>query len=95
MRLRRSHRLRAGDALQLGAAIVTADFQNGQLDFVTLDARQAEAAAREGFAWLARRYFEPQWADGLASRLAHDASATHCGTPFVPLRALRVLFLCA
>jgi predicted nucleic acid-binding protein len=49
VRLLRSHRLRAGDALQLGAAIVAADFQNSQLDFVTLDARQADAAAREGF----------------------------------------------
>lgn len=49
MRLLRVHPLRAGDAVQLAAAIVAADFQPGTLEFVTMDARQAEAAEREGF----------------------------------------------
>jgi hypothetical protein len=48
IRLLRMHRLRAGDALQLAAAIVAADFEPGTLEFVTLDARQAAAAEREG-----------------------------------------------
>lgn len=49
VRLLRVHRLRAGDALQLAAAIVAADFETGTLDFVTLDTHQAGAAEREGF----------------------------------------------
>lgn len=49
IRLLRTHRLRAGDALQLAAAIVAADFQPSTLEFVTLDTRQAVAAEREGF----------------------------------------------
>lgn len=49
MRLLRVHPLRAGDAVQLAAAIVAADFQPGTLEFVTLDTRQADAAEREGF----------------------------------------------
>ena len=49
MRLLRVHPLRAGGALQLAAAIVAADFQPNALEFVTLDARQADAAEREGF----------------------------------------------
>jgi predicted nucleic acid-binding protein len=48
IRLLRLHRLRAGDALQLAAAIVAADFEPSTLEFVTLDARQAAAAEREG-----------------------------------------------
>jgi len=48
IRLLRLHRLRAGDALQLAAAIVASDFEPGTLEFVTLDARQAAAAEREG-----------------------------------------------
>ena len=48
IRLLRMHRLRAGDALQLAAAIVAADFEPGTLELVTLDARQAAAAEREG-----------------------------------------------
>jgi len=43
------HRLRAADALQLGAAIIAADGDPTSLEFVTLDRRLAEAAAREGF----------------------------------------------
>lgn len=53
IRLLRLHRLRAGDALQLAAAIVAADFQPSALDVVTLDARLALAAEREGFRVLA------------------------------------------
>lgn len=49
MRLLRVHDLRAGDAVQLAAAIVACDFQPAALDFVTLDVRQAEAAEKEGF----------------------------------------------
>lgn len=49
IRLLRIHKLRAADATQLAAAIIASDFQAGSLDFVTLDARQAEAAEREGF----------------------------------------------
>lgn len=52
-RLLRLHPLRAGDALQLGAAIVAADFQPSTLELVTLDGRLAAAAEREGFVVLA------------------------------------------
>ncbi len=48
-RLRRTHPLRAADALQLAAAIVAADGTPAGLPFVTLDARLALAAGREGF----------------------------------------------
>ena len=48
-RLLRLHPLRAADALQLAAAIVASDFQPASLEIVTLDARQAAAAEREGF----------------------------------------------
>ena len=49
VRLLRTHALRAADALQLGAAIVAAEERPSTLSFVTLDARLAQAAAREGF----------------------------------------------
>lgn len=49
IRLLRTHELRAGDALQLGAAIVAAEDAPGSLPLVTQDARLALAAAREGF----------------------------------------------
>jgi len=49
MRLLRLHTLRAADALQLAAALVLADFDPKTLPFVTLDARLAAAAEREGF----------------------------------------------
>lgn len=52
LRLLRTHRLRAADALQLAAAVVAADFRAASLPFVTLDARLAEAAEREGFSVL-------------------------------------------
>ena len=49
IRLLRVHPLRAGDALQLAAAIAAADGQPSTLGFVTLDDRLADAAEREGF----------------------------------------------
>jgi uncharacterized protein len=48
-RLLRTHPLRAGDALQLAAAIVAADGDPQTLPFVTLDERLALAADKEGF----------------------------------------------
>lgn len=48
IRLLRVHALRAGDALQLAAALVAAEGQPGSLAFVTLDERLALAADREG-----------------------------------------------
>jgi predicted nucleic acid-binding protein len=53
VRLLRRHPLRAFDALHLAAALLAAGSPTGSLDFVTLDARQAEAAAREGLRLLA------------------------------------------
>ena len=43
------HPLRAGDALQIAAALVAAEDNPSGLDFVTFDAAQAAAAEREGF----------------------------------------------
>jgi predicted nucleic acid-binding protein len=48
-RLLRTHPLRAGDALQLSAALVAAEADPVTLELVTLDDRLAEAARREGF----------------------------------------------
>ena len=48
-RLLRLHPLRAGDALQLAAALVLSDFEPHTLPLVTLDDRLASAARREGF----------------------------------------------
>lgn len=48
-RLLRVHPLRAGDSLQLAAAIVAAEHEPAALEFVSLDARLNEAASREGF----------------------------------------------
>lgn len=48
-RMLRLHALRAADALQLAAALVLAEFDPKTLPFVTLDARLAAAAEREGF----------------------------------------------
>jgi predicted nucleic acid-binding protein len=48
-RLLRVHPLRAGDALQLAAAVIVADGSPATLPFVTLDERLARAAEREGF----------------------------------------------
>ncbi len=49
VRLLRSHRLRAADALQLAAAVVASDFTPAVLPFITRDHRLADAAEREGF----------------------------------------------
>lgn len=49
------HPLRAGDALQLAAAIVASDGDAASLDFVTFDNRLGEAARREGFRVLGTR----------------------------------------
>lgn len=48
-RLLPSHPLRIGDALQLAAALVAADFRAPTLPFVCYDDRLAAAARREGF----------------------------------------------
>lgn len=48
-RLLRLHPIRAGDALQLAAAIVASDFQPSTLELVALDTRLGAAAEREGF----------------------------------------------
>jgi len=49
-RLLEVHPLSAGDALQLGAALAVAVDDPLEWEFVTLDARLATAARREGFA---------------------------------------------
>lgn len=48
-RLLRVHNLRAGDALQLAAALVASENYPGSVEFICLDARLNEAALREGF----------------------------------------------
>ena len=48
-RLLRVHPLRAGGALQLAAAVVSAEGHPASLEIVTLDERLASAARREGF----------------------------------------------
>lgn len=48
-RLLRVHDLRAGDALQLAAAVVFADGEPRSVGVVCLDARLSAAARREGF----------------------------------------------
>lgn len=48
-RIVESHPLRAADALQVGAALVTAEGDPASLAFVTFDTGQARAADREGF----------------------------------------------
>ena len=53
LRLLRIRALRAGDAVQLAAALVTAEFRPDTLEFVTFDTRQATAAELEGFRVLA------------------------------------------
>ena len=49
VRLLRTHPLRAADALQLAAAIFTAEPAPRSLPFVTFDERLALAASKEGF----------------------------------------------
>ncbi|MFQ5739031.1 MAG: type II toxin-antitoxin system VapC family toxin [Acidobacteriota bacterium] len=48
-RLLRVHSLRAGDSLQLAAALLASDRQPESLTFLCLDQRLSEAAEREGF----------------------------------------------
>lgn len=48
-RLVETHPIRAADALQIGAALVTAEDNPETLEFVTFDRTQAAAAEREGF----------------------------------------------
>jgi len=49
LRLLATHSLRAADALQLAAAIVSCDEQTDSLPFVCLDDRLADAARKERF----------------------------------------------
>ena len=49
VRLLGVHPLRAADAMQLAAALMVAEEDPGLVDFVSGDARLAEAARREGF----------------------------------------------
>ena len=48
-RLLETHRLRAGDSMQLAAALILVSDRPERVSFVTLDVRLAEAAEREGF----------------------------------------------
>ena len=52
-RLLETHALRAADALHLGAALVAFEEHTTDVEFVTFDARLAEAAEKEGFRILA------------------------------------------
>ena len=49
LRLLRVHDLRAGDALQLAAALAASEEHPEALPFLCLDARLSRAASREGF----------------------------------------------
>lgn len=49
VRLLKTHPLRAGDALQLGAALVACNFEAHAAHFLTEDTRLRQAAEREGF----------------------------------------------
>ena len=48
-RLLRTHALRTADSLQLAAALVVSEYRPSSLQFVCLDTRFRDAAAREGF----------------------------------------------
>jgi len=48
-RLLRTHPLRAADALQLAAAVISSEYEPDGTNFFTGDLRLAEAAAKEGF----------------------------------------------
>jgi len=54
-RMLRVHPLRAADALQLAAALVAAEQQPSDLEFLCLDDRLSAAASREGFRLTAPR----------------------------------------
>jgi len=47
-RLLRTHDLRAGDAMQLAAAVVASEGRPSSLEFLSLDDRLVQAAHREG-----------------------------------------------
>lgn len=49
VRLLKTHPLRAGDALQLGAGLVASNFEAHSVHFLTEGARLKQAAEREGF----------------------------------------------
>lgn len=49
VRLLRVHPLRVADATQLSSAVIVSDHQPSAIELVTLDARLASAARREGF----------------------------------------------
>ena len=48
-RIVETHSLRAADALQIGAAVLAAEDNPAELEFVTFDENLADAAEREGF----------------------------------------------
>jgi hypothetical protein len=48
-RIVETHKLRAADALQIGAAMIAAEDNPAGLEFVTFDENLAHAAEREGF----------------------------------------------
>lgn len=52
LRLLRLHNLRAGDALQLAAALAVSEGDPGSLEFVSNDDRLTDAATLEGLAAL-------------------------------------------
>lgn len=52
VRLLRVHPLRAADSVQLASAVIAADRDPGALEIISLDARLAAAARREGFSVL-------------------------------------------
>src|SRR5947207_3494183 len=49
VRVLKTHPLRAGDGLQLGAGLVASNFEAHSVHFLTEDARLKQAAEREGF----------------------------------------------
>lgn len=49
VRVLKTHPLRVGDALQLGAALIASNFEAHSARFLTEDARLKQAAEREGF----------------------------------------------
>ena len=49
VRAARNHNLRAGDALQIGAAIIASNLEPDTVRFLTEDSRLKQVAEREGF----------------------------------------------
>lgn len=54
------HDLRAADSFQLAAALVASDGEAGSVEFVSLDRRLRQAAAREGLRLLPESIEEPR-----------------------------------